>query len=409
MNRCWLAALAALLLAGCQHDEAPATPGIDAARRQISIGLLNDESGPVASIGRPWAVGKRILARQINAGGSGLLPAGWSVALVERDHAYDVERAAQQFDELRDQVLFLGHSFGTPATLALRTRLQAARMVAYPASLASRMAESTWTPPLGPSSRLEAMRAMDWAVSSARRAAAVRGAIVYQQDDYGTDARDGWVLAARAHGVTLVGAHPYTPERPEFALPVGALRAAGATHVFLATVPSATGPILGAAAQAGFKPVWIGSSPSWTDRFFDSTVIAPELFANFYWVTAFAVWGENVPFMKSFLNAYDRYGRELVPPDQNVLWSYAQGLTAIEVARRMIESGALTREGYLKALQGLKHYDIQGALAEPMDYSRLPYVAGTQTRIMAPDFARGGWRAVAPYARPRALATSPAP
>ena len=404
-----LAAGALAFVAACGQEQPRTAPGIDAGAKVVSMGALNDESGPVSAIGKPWAVGKRILARHVNDGGTGLMPEGWTVALVERDHGYDAQRAAQQLDEIRNEVLFLGHAFGTPHTLALRKALERHGIVAYPASLSSRMADFTWTPPLGPSYRLEAMRALDWVADTGGGAKKVRAGLVYQLDDYGNDARAGWVEAARLQGVTLATEQGYAAGQAELAPLVRELQQAGATHVLLATVPSATGPILAAAAQLGYAPVWIGSSPSWSDRFFDATVIPSAVFERYHWMTPFAVWGEDVPFMKGFLAAYDKYGRDAFAPDMNILWSYGQGMLALEVASRMIAAGDLSRAGYLKALQALDRYDVQGAVPEPLDFSRLPYVAGTRTRVMKPDFGRRGWKVVAPYARPRALGDTAAP
>ena len=43
--------------------------GVDSEAKVIRIGMLNEESGPAAAIGRPFAVGKRLLALHVNAGG----------------------------------------------------------------------------------------------------------------------------------------------------------------------------------------------------------------------------------------------------------------------------------------------------------------------------------------------------
>src|SRR5690349_8506796 len=140
----------ALAVAGCGDREAQgpaAVPGVDLAAKTISIGILNDESGPGAAIGRPWGTGLRVLAAQINAGGSGLLPEGWSIRLIERDHGYNPQRSVQLFNEIRDEVLFVGTSFGTPNTLPLRPLLERNKMIAFPASLSSKMAEFEYTPP----------------------------------------------------------------------------------------------------------------------------------------------------------------------------------------------------------------------------------------------------------------------
>lgn len=403
----WLLPLLGALLAGCGQpagdDAAAVIPGIDPGKKTITVGMLNDESGPVGAIGRPWAAGKRILRRQVNAGGSGLLPDGWTLEYLERDHGSDPERVAAAFKEMRARVLFIGTSFGTANTLALRPQLQRNGLVAFPASLSSQMGEFEYTPPLAPSYRIEALRGLDWAVQRAGAAEKLKLGLVYQQDEYGTEVLEAVTGGAQRLGVALVSTQPYAAGQADYAGIVGALRQAGATQVMLATVPSATGPILGIAAQLKYQPLWIGNSPSWTDRFFDPTVVPPSNFANYHWVMSTAYWGEKVPFMKAFLAAYEQYGRELAPPDYYVMAAYWQGLLEVEIARRMIESGDLSRAGYLRALRGLAGYDPGGAIAGAPDFTRLPYVAGTRSRVLKPDFARASWTVAGEYATPSTL------
>jgi len=406
-QRFFLAGLLALAAAGCGDREGQgpaAAPGVDLASHTISIGILNDESGPVAAIGRPWGTGLRVLAAQINAGGSGLLPEGWKVKLVERDHGYNPQRSVQLFNEIRDEVLFIGTSMGTPNTLPLRPLLARNRMVAFPASLSSKMAEFEYTPPIGPSYKLEVLRALDWMVQQAGGADRVRLGLVYQQDDYGADGHEAVAEAAPKLGISVVSQQAYAPGQPDYTAAVAALKDSGATHVMLTTVPSATAPILGVAAQLDYRPVWVGNSPSWIDRYFDAKVVPPAIFQNFYWVSSFTFWGENVPLMKPFIEAYEKYGRPAAPPDYYILASYAVGLIEMQALARCIESGDVTREGFLKALRAMRDYDTYGATAQPLDFTSFPYATGTQTRILKPDFGRKSWTVAAGYAAPSTLA-----
>ena len=404
----WLPAV--LLAAACgERSQAPAAPGIDLEHKTIAVGVLVDGSGPVASIGRPWLAGLRVLAREVNAGGSGYLPEGWKVELIERDHGYDPNRSVQAFSEIRDRVLFVATSFGTLNTLPLRPLLARHQVVAFPASLSARMNEFEYTPPIGPPYGLEVMRALDWAVQQAGGAARVRFALVYQEDDYGTEAREAAREAAQRLGVALVTEQAYTPGQADYSGVLKALQDAGATHVMLATVPSATAPILGLAAPLGYTPAWIGCSPSWTDRFFDGRVVPPAIFEHFHWVSPFTFWGEKVPVMKRFLPAYEKYGREFTPPDHYVLVAYVVGMVQMQVLTRMIGSGDLSRAGFMRALRGLKDYETLGATPRPLDYTAFPYAAGTRTRILKPDFATRSWTVAAPFAVPTALASPPPP
>ncbi|MGQ0586500.1 MAG: ABC transporter substrate-binding protein [Gammaproteobacteria bacterium] len=400
------AAVAALALVGCgdRDSQGSTKHGVDLAAKTISIGVLNDESGPAAAIGRPWGTGLRVLAAQINAGGSGLLPEGWKVRLVERDHGYNPQRSVQLFNEIRDQVLFFATTFGTPNTLPLRPLLERNRLVAFPASLSSKMSEFEYTPPIGPSYKLEVMRALDWMVQQAGGADKIRLGLVYQQDDYGADGHEAVAETAPKLGIVVVSQQTYAPGQPDYTAIVAALKDSGATHVMMTTLPSATAPILGVAAQLDYKPVWVGNSPSWIDRYFDAKVVPPAIFANFHWVTSFAFWGEEVPLMKAFLPAYEKFGRTMAAPDYYILASYAVGLVEMQALARCIASGDVTREGFLKALRAMKDYDTYGATAQPLDFTRFPYATGSHTRILKPDFDRKSWTVAAGYAAPSTLA-----
>lgn len=388
-------------------DKAVDTPaakvrGIDADKKVLRIGMLNDESGPAAAIGQPYALGKRILAAQVNAGGSGILPEGWKVELVERDHGYDPGRAEQAYKEIKDDVYFIGTSFGTPATLPLRPFLQQEDMLAFPASLSSEMAADEHTPPVGPSYEMEAMRAMDWAVESAGGADKVKAAIVADQTDYGKDGVKGWKAAAAHHKVEIVAEQTIAPGQKDFTAVIAALKSAGATHVLLTVLPSSTGPILGTAAKMKVGPVWIGNTPSWVDAFFAHPQLPAPVFANFHWVTGLPYWGESLPGMDKFLAAYEAHGKDKGRPDFYILVSYLQGRAQLEAAKRAIEKGDLSPQGYREALHSLEDYTADGLL-QPFNLKKVPYVTSTRTRVLKPDFDKKTWSVAADYAEPKSL------
>ena len=204
--------------------------GVDAATKTIRLGALNDESGPAAAIGKPYAWGKRILAAEVNAGGSGVLPEGWKVELIEKDHGYNPGKAQQAYESIKDDVLAIATSFGTPATLPLRPFLKRDTVVAFPASLSSQMAEYEFTPPAGPSYVIEARRAMDWVLTTGDKGA-IKPAIIYDQTDYGKDGIVGWQKAAKQHGIEIVAERAVKPGQKDFTADITALKKAGATHV----------------------------------------------------------------------------------------------------------------------------------------------------------------------------------
>lgn len=381
-----------------QEEGLETDKGVDAEKKVIKIGALNDESGRAVLIGKPYAQGKRILAEQVNAGGSGILPEGWKIELVERDHGYNPQKSVQAYEGIKDDVLMIATSFGTPPTLPLVPKLEQDKMVAMPASLSSKMAESEFTPPLGAAYFFEAMRALDWAVKDAGGKDKVKAGIIYQNDDYGQDGIHGWEQAAQKLGVELVAQQSVKPGQSDVTAAVKALQDAGANYVMLTVLPSSTGPILGTATQLKYMPKWIGNTPAWADLFYSHEKLPKELFGNFYIASGVPYWGEESEGMKSFLAAHEKYGKD-VKKDWYVLLSYAQGLAALEVAKRAIEAGDITREGYLKQLHTMEGWTGDGLLPA-INWSKSPYIVSTKTRVLKPDFENQSFTVVADYAAP---------
>ena len=388
--------------AGSAAPAPAAAPGVDLAKKVVRIGALNDESGPAKTIGLPFANGKRLLVKAVEAGAVKALPEGWKIELIEKDHAYNPQQSVQLYKEIKDNVLWLTTSFGTPPTMPLLEDLKRDNMIAFPASLSSVMAANENTPPLGPSYAVEAMRAMDWAVEKAGGAGKVKAAIVYQRDDYGEDGVAGWKQAAEHHQVKIVSEQTIKPTDQDFTAVVKALKDAGATHVLLTVLPSATPGILGTAAKMKFAPTWIGNTPAWVDVFF-AKLPAP-LVANFYWVTGLSYWGEDVPGMKEVLDIWEQHGKATMgEPDFYILASYVHGLIQLEALKRAIEANDVTRAGYKNALRSIKGWDA-GGLTQPVDLTATPYVTSTRTRILKPVMDKKTWEKVTDFAEPKAMA-----
>jgi ABC-type branched-subunit amino acid transport system substrate-binding protein len=394
-----IALFAGLVACGGEGGEgADGLRGVDLENQVVRIGIINDVSGPAASIGRPIQLGFEILYRQINDGGSGLLPEGWTVEWEARDHGYNPQQSVQMYNEISEDVLFLGMSFGTATTLPLHPMLSRDRMLAIPASLSSRTGRNEYTPPPTPTYRTEAMRAVDWAVAEA--GPSVRIGIVYQQDDYGEDALEGLEAEAGFHGVEIVSRQAISPGQADFTAIVSGLQAAGAEYVMVSTLPTATGPLLGTAAQLGYQPVWMGNSPAWVDRFFDRDVIPPAVFANYHWVGSSPYWGEDVPGMESFLEAYETYGASEMDPDWYIFAGYLYATMGIEVFRRALQAGDASRQGLIAALHTIDGWDMNG-LSQPISLTAVPYDAGRMTRVLRPVMSERTWEVVADLAVPQ--------
>ena len=372
--------------------------GVDLENQVLTIGALDDVSGPASTIGLPYAVGKRVVAAQQNAGDLDLLPEGWTVELIERDHGYNPQQSVAEFNAVKDDVLFFATVFGTPNTLPLVDLATPEEIALFPASLSSELAVNEFTPPIGAPYKVEAEHAVAHAIEEAGDDLAF--GVIYQLDDYGGDGLAGAESAAEFHGIELVGAEGVAPGETDVTAPVQALQNAGATHILLAVLPSTTGPVLGTAAQLGFQPVFYGLTASWIDAFFNPEVLPPPVYANFRWVTGLPLWGEDLPGMEAFLAAYEEFGAGDYPPDFYILASYTQGILGLEAFGRALEAGDVTRSGFYDALRTIDNFDAFGLYNEPIDMTGFPYVTLTDTRVLQPGEALDDWTVLADWATP---------
>ncbi len=376
--------------------------GVDRDTRTIHLGALNGETGPAGVTGGAVATGKRIPVDRAN-GDDALLPGDWTLELHEREHGYDPARAVRNYERLRSEVLFLATSFGAPTTLRLRSFLDEDDLLAFPASLSTKMAEHELTPPVGPTYRLEAMRAMDFAVEQAGDPDEVQAGILYHDDDYGRDGLDGWREAANTHGIEVVAEETVEPGADDVTSAVDALHKADANYVLLATLPSSTAPILQAADDRDYTPTWLGLTPSWVPAFFDPEgPLARDALQDFYRVTGLPYWGEDRPGMQTFLDAHETHADGEHARNVYVLASYIQGLLQLEILRRALEDGSLTRQNVIDQLHTITNWNADG-LMPPLDFANAPYRPTTRVRVLEPMIDEKTWRVAGDYAEPKAV------
>jgi ABC-type branched-subunit amino acid transport system substrate-binding protein len=365
--------------------------GVHLESKSVFMGALNDESGGPGSTGAEFANGKRVLARWIASGKSELLPEGWKLELVERDHGSQPDQAARAYKEIKDKVLCFVSSYGEKSTAALLKMLKEDDVLLFPAVVTSTIGSNEYTPPAGPSYRDEALRALDWVQKTAGSVTVVPGAI-YEPGSYGSDALSGWNQGTAAFqlSASLDQALAKTAA-PDSALE--ALQNVGATHVLLATSPSATVDILKAGAALDYRPVWLGLSPTWHRSMSSPDGLSVEALARYHLISSAPYFGEALPGMERFLAVWEEFGADFGKPSDEGLRSFIQGMLAIKAFAVALDRNDATRSGYRQALSKVAHFDAMGMIG-PMDFSEVPFRASNKTRVLTPRPATNTWSVV---------------
>ena len=114
-------------------------PGMTAT--EIKLGVITDETGTYAALGKGTVQGLNLFWDEQNAAGG---VCGRKVTFVKRDAGYDVQKAVAACNEIKDSVLALQQQLGSPMTTALLPQIDADKMMTSPVSWASNLLASKY-------------------------------------------------------------------------------------------------------------------------------------------------------------------------------------------------------------------------------------------------------------------------
>lgn len=368
--------------------------GVDLDAQTITIGLLSDLTGVFSALVQPVVDGYKAKVDDINANGG---IHGLQIQLEVRDTGYSVDTHVQQYEEIRDSVVMLGHSTGSPHSVAISEQLAEDGMLAVPLTWYSGWSDPSLNSNLIPHGApycIEAHNSIGFILDQNPDAQTI--AIASNAGDFGEDSAEGAKLAAAAAGLEVVyDGQGKVNAADEASLAEVATGIVGASPdiVFLTTSPGAYAGIYGQALQGGVQAIWSGSFVAWNAAF-----IAPESAirdaVEAQWIFSFpiGVWSADNPGTAA--------ARDLLTtaiPDITPYEYYLEGVGEAVLMEKILnaayEGGDLTRAGVLAAAKALETVSWDG-LWPDQEYQGTPNEAvqrlATVVKPSTADLDAGG-------------------
>jgi hypothetical protein len=340
--------------------------GVDLEAGTITVGQLADITNfaAFAALVNPIMAGQQMYWDWVNANGG--IGDGLMVEMLTRDTAYNVEQHIGAYDEIRDQVVAISHTTGSPPTLAISDALAEDSMIAVPATWYSGWTDTTIAPGVvhtGVPYCLESMSLLDWLKDEEAKAGndAPTLAVASIPGDFGLDSAAGAIKWAELNDIDVVydGSGTILPGQDN--KPVGdAIVQSGANMVFVTTTPSTFGEVYGSAVAQGFEAKWTGAGPTYNPAFIgpDSPIAAPiqrDWYGGFY----SAPWGSSSTGMALIHQLYEESGSTEVLKDY-ITVGFVEAMIVEAALRQAYANGDMTREGVFKALYSISDMDFQG-------------------------------------------------
>ena len=230
----------------------------------ITIGSIQDLSGPIAGFGKAIRNGLILRVDEINEQGG---INGRKIKLIVEDDAYDPKKAVLAAQKLvnQDKVFVVAGHLGTAQNNAsIPVQLEKKIINFFPVTAARDMYE--------PFDRLKfafAATYFDQMRSGLpemfRKKKYAKPCIIYQDDDFGIEVLKGAEDSLKALGVPLAEKTSYKRGATDFSSQVAKMKATGCDLVILGTIIRETIGTIGESRKTGFAPDFFASSAAYTD------------------------------------------------------------------------------------------------------------------------------------------------
>ncbi len=258
MKKHLLTLVSALVLSGA----ALAQQGV--SKDTLTLGSIQDLSGPLAGFGKQVRMGMLLAVSEINEQGG---VNGRKIALKVEDSGYDPKRAVLAAQKLVNQdkiFAMIGH-IGTAQNLAAMP-VQFSKNVInfFPVTAAREMFD-----PFHPLKYAFAATYYDQVRLSTAKLVKEKNVkkvcTLYQDDEFGLEILRGAEAGLKSIGMDFTEKTTYKRGATDFSSQVARLKAADCEMVVLGTIIRETVGTIGESRKTGFNPIFLGSSAAYTD------------------------------------------------------------------------------------------------------------------------------------------------
>jgi len=231
---------------------------------EITLGSIQDLSGPLAGFGKQDRLGMMLAVDEINEQGG---INGRKLKLIVEDSGYDPKKAVLAAQKLvnQDKIFMMVGHIGTAQNMAaMPVQFEKNVINFFPITAAREMYEP-WHK-LKYSFAATYYDQMRRAVPQMVKDKGVKKVCtIYQDDDFGLEVLRGGEAGLKTIKMEYAEKTSYKRGATDFSSQVAKLKAAGCELVVLGTIIRETIGTIGTARKLGYNPVFLGTSASYTD------------------------------------------------------------------------------------------------------------------------------------------------
>ena len=318
----------------------------------ITLGVLTDLTGVFAALGNDITNANTLFWEENQVCDT------YDVELDIQDTGYVPQQGVQLYSGMKDSVLAMQQTIGSPINTALAPEYEADEIVNFPSAWSKTLTEIPGTGVLGATYDVEIANGYSYLFEEGLLKEGDTVGHIYFEGEYGANGLAGTKAVAEEMNLTVVEAQIKATDQ-DMSAQITQFKAAGVNAIVLTVSPTQTASAAGVAAAQGLDVPILGSNP----------VFAPGLLAG---PTADAL-VKNL-YVASPISSFDKHPEQLAAyeeaypdatPSLGVVFGFAMGETMKQVLDAACENGDLTRTGVREAFDSLEEVDT-GDLIVPL-------------------------------------------
>jgi ABC-type branched-subunit amino acid transport system substrate-binding protein len=359
-----LAAAVAVTATGCSN-KAPESSGgggggaaadvqtdIGVEGTTITLGVLTDLTGAFAALGNDITNANTLFWEDQQVCDT------YDVELNIQDTGYVPQQGVQLYSGMKDSVLAMQQTIGSPINTALAPEYEADEIVNFPSAWSKTLTEIPGTGVLGATYDVEIANGYSYLFEQGLLKEGDKVGHIYFEGEYGANGLAGTKAVAEEMNLTVIEQQIKATDQ-DMSAQITQFKAEGVNAIILTVNPTVTASAAGVAAAQGLDVPILGSNP----------VFAPGLLAGptadvlkerLYVAAPFSTFDQHPEELARYEEAYPD-----VTPSTGVLFGLGMGEAMKQVLDAACENGDLTRAGVRAAFDELDEIDT-GDLIVPL-------------------------------------------
>jgi len=388
-----LLAVAVVAAAGCSNkaqdsgssggegEAADVATDIGVEGTTIKLGVLTDLTGVFAALGKDITNANTLYWEDHKVCDT------YDVELDIQDTGYVPQTGVQLYSGMKDGILAMQQTIGSPINTALAPEYEADQIVNFPSAWSKTLTEIPGTGVVGATYDVEIANGYDYMFEEGLLKEGDTVGHIYFEGEYGANGLAGTQAVAEEMGLEVIEAQIKSTDQ-DMSAQVTQFAAAGVDLIALTVAPTQTASVAAVMEASGLDVPILGSNP----------VFAPGLLAgptanwlksHLYVASPVSSFDANPELLEAYEAAYPD-----ITPSLGVVVGTGMSTLMHEVLDAACENGDLTRQGVLDAFNGLEEVDT-GGLVVPIRGFETGKSPSLSSFVLTPADVPGGAQVVA--------------